>query len=141
MPLNSIHNGRGFFSDYWLGSVLSARKSKLPKLTAAQARKSLWWLSKLHDRVDTVEPPSLTDFRERFARPLLGDLFGYSILEDDGEPRLRLLAKAEEKTDAPRPAITPANPAARFTPLRKSSSTWSSMRSAIWLRGEPPRRF
>ncbi len=105
MPLNSIHNGRGFFSDYWLGSVLSTRKSKLPKLTAAQARKLLWWLSKLHDRVDTVEPPSLTDFRERFARPLLGDLFGYSILEDGGEPRLRLLTQSEGVPTPDRPPL------------------------------------
>jgi hypothetical protein len=92
MPLNSIHNGRGFFSDYWLGSLQSGRKTEGPKLTPAQARKSLFRLSQLRERVDTVEPPDLTTFREKYVRPLFLEILGFTILENGDEPRLRLLA-------------------------------------------------
>ena len=91
MPLNAIHNVRGFFSDYWLGSILSARKSAGPRLTAAQARKKLWRLSQLYERVDSVEPPEITRFREKFARPLLDEIFGFQLLESD-DARLRRIA-------------------------------------------------
>jgi hypothetical protein len=91
MPLNAIHNIRGFFSDYWLGSILSAKKSAGPRLTAAQARKKLWRLSQLYERVDSVEPSEITRFREKFARPLLDEIFGFQLLESD-DARLRRIA-------------------------------------------------
>src|SRR5205823_200527 len=91
MALNSIHNIRGFFSDYWLGSVLSGKKSAGPRLTAAQARKKLWRLSQLHERVDSVDPPEITRFREKYARPLLDEIFGFQLLEGN-DARLRLVA-------------------------------------------------
>lgn len=94
MALNSIHNGRNFFSDYWLGSVSISKKKKAgSRLTPAQARKAMRRLSQLRHRVDTVEPPDLTTFREKFARPLLGEIFGFSLLENPDETRIRLLTK------------------------------------------------
>lgn len=89
----SIRNGLGFFSDYWLGSVLgSHRRGQLARLTSAQAEKLLRRLMYLRQRIDTPDPPDLTTFREKFARPLLGDIFGYSLSEPGEETRLRLLS-------------------------------------------------
>lgn len=90
----SIRNGLGFFSDYWLGSVLGAhRRGLLARLSSAQADKLLRRLIQLRQRVDTPDPPDLTTFREKYARPLLGDLFGYKLSEPAEETRLRLLSE------------------------------------------------
>ena len=104
MPLDSIHNIRSFFSDYWLGSVLSAKKGIGPRLAAAQSRKKLWRLNQLHDRVDAVEPPDIATFREKFARPLLADIFGFRLLEAD-DARLRLISSDIEDGAAPLAAV------------------------------------
>jgi hypothetical protein len=104
MALDSIHNIRGFFSDYWLGSVLSAKKGIGPRLAAAQSRKKLWRLNQLHDRVDAVEPPDIATFREKFARPLLADIFGFRLLEAD-DARLRLISSDIEDGAAPLAAV------------------------------------
>ena len=57
MALNSIRNIRGFFSDYWLGSILSANKGAGSKLTKAQADKALWRLTQLRNRIEGFENP------------------------------------------------------------------------------------
>jgi hypothetical protein len=101
MSLYSIRNGRGFFSDYWLGSVLGARrKVQGPRLTSSQAQKLLRRLIQLRQRVDVTEPLAPTDFRERYARPILGDLFGYTIMEDGGDPQIRLLNRTGDSGDS-----------------------------------------
>jgi hypothetical protein len=64
MALNSIRNIRGFFSDYWLGSILSAKKGAGSKLTKAQADKALWRLTQLRNRIEGFENPDLPRFRE-----------------------------------------------------------------------------
>jgi hypothetical protein len=106
MALNSIRNVRGFFSDYWLGSILGAKKGAGSKLTKAQAEKILWRLTQLRNRVEGFENLNLTRFREQFARPLLGQVFCFNILEHAEETRVRLLTRqaeenAEAKTGAP----------------------------------------
>ena len=106
MALQAILNRRGFFSDYWIGTLLSQRQKRENRLTPAQARKALFRLSRLLERVDKPEPLELTAFREHFARPVLGDLLGWRILPrtEEDSPRLRLLApmSEEESTAAPR---------------------------------------
>lgn len=101
MPLNSIHNIRGFFSDYWLGSILSGRKAFGPRLTAAQAGKKLWRLMQLRQRVDSVESLDVTRFRERFARPLFEELLGFAMLEGAEDSRLRFLARLKSSENGP----------------------------------------
>jgi hypothetical protein len=98
MALNSIRNVRGFFSDYWLGSILSAKKGVSSKLTKAQAEKILWRLTQLRDRIEGFENLDLTRFREQFARPLLGQVFGFNILEHPEETRVRVLTRQTEQT-------------------------------------------
>lgn len=91
MPLTSIHNRKGFFSDYWLGTLASTRGRDGARLTPAQGRKMLNRLRRLVDTVNGVEAPDLTPFRERFARPLLEEILGFSLGENSEEPRLRPL--------------------------------------------------
>jgi hypothetical protein len=100
MALNSIRNVRGFFSDYWLGSILTVKKGIGSKLTKAHAEKILWRLTQLRNRVEGFENLDLTRFREQFARPLLGQLFGFNILEHPEETRVRLLTRQVEENAA-----------------------------------------
>lgn len=114
MALNSIHNVRGFFSDYWLGSMLAGKKGTGPKLTKAQAEKALWRLTQLRNRIEGFEAPDLSQLRERFARPLLGQTLGFHIMENDDEPRLRLLTRMPD--EAPTEGQPPAQ-AGMNTPI------------------------
>lgn len=91
MALHSIRNQRGFFSDYWLGTLAGARGVTGPKLTAAQARKALGHVTRLVEAAGSTEI-DLQRFRERFARPLLLDIFGFDLHENAEEPRLRALS-------------------------------------------------
>lgn len=93
MALHSLRNHRGFFSDYWLGTVSGARGGG-PRLTAAQARRSLDRLSRMVDAVSGAEPPDLTRLRERLARPLLEEIFGFRLHENAEDPRVRALSAA-----------------------------------------------
>lgn len=92
MAFASLHNHKGFFSDYWLGTVLSARGAAVARLTPAQAKKALERVTRLVEVMNGVAEPDLTRFRERFARPLLEELLGFEIRENVVEPRLRPLA-------------------------------------------------
>ena len=40
MTFASLHNHKGFFSDYWFGTVLSARGAVGVRLTSAPAKKT-----------------------------------------------------------------------------------------------------
>ncbi len=88
MALGAVRNHRGFFSDYWLGTLLGSRRSPAPRLTADQLRRRTYRLSRLVEVAGTPEGLDLTRFRERFARPLLGDVFDFTLQE--GEPGARL---------------------------------------------------
>lgn len=91
MPLASIHNRKGFFSDYWLGTLATSRGAKGNRLTPAQSRKALYRLRRAVEAVDGAEPPDLTRLRERLARPLFEEVLGFRLEENAGEPRLRPL--------------------------------------------------
>src|SRR5262245_17843354 len=91
MALHSIRNQRGFFSDYWLGTLAGARGAGGPRLSAAQSRKALERITRLVEAADSAEP-DLQRFRERFARPLLLEVFGFDLHENADEPRLRALS-------------------------------------------------
>ena len=94
MALQSIRNHRGFFSDYWLGTVLGARGASSVRLTAAQGRKALDRITRLVEAMSGAAAPDLARFREKFARPLLHDFLGFELHENAPEPRLRPLSVA-----------------------------------------------
>lgn len=105
MPLNSIRNLRGFFSDYWLGSILSAKKGIGAKLTKTQAEKMLWRLTQLKNRIEGFENLDLTRFREQFARPLLGQVFGFDIGENPEVTRVRLMTRQADESAEGKPSM------------------------------------
>lgn len=91
MPLVSIHNRKGFFSDYWLGTLAAARSATGARMTAAQARQAMARLRRAMEAVDGTEPPELSHLRERLARPLFEEVLGFKLEENSDEPRLRPL--------------------------------------------------
>ena len=101
MALASIQNRKGFFSDYWLGSLLSARNAAGARLGTAQAKKALFRVSRLIEATGGAETLDLTRFRERFARPVLEELLGYALAENAAEPRLRALSASNGNGGAP----------------------------------------
>jgi hypothetical protein len=133
MALNSIRNVRGFFSDYWLGSILSAKKGVSSKLTKAQAEKILWRLTQLRDRIEGFENLDLTRFREQFARPLLGQVFGFNILEHPEETRVRVLTRQMTMKSK---AGSPEARWSDFLPNRGWATVLSSLRLRFAWSGE-----
>lgn len=95
MAFDAIRNRRGFFSDYWLGTLLSARGSGGARLTTAQLRKALERVSRAVDAVGGIDPMDLTSFREKLARPVLEEVLGFALQENAAEPRLRPLGVSE----------------------------------------------
>jgi hypothetical protein len=95
MASASLRNHKGFFSDYWLGTVLGARGAAGPRLTAAQTKKSLERLTRAVDAAGAATAPDLSRFRERLARPLLDDYLGFEMHESAEEPRLRSLSQKD----------------------------------------------
>jgi len=91
MALSSISNRRGFFSDYWLGTLASGRGRDNARLTPVQARKTIERLRRMLESVNGTEAADLTTFRERFARPLLDEILGFTLEEHADKPRLRPL--------------------------------------------------
>ena len=87
MALRSLRNHHGFFSEYWLGTVLGARAAAGARLTGAQARKALDRVSRLVETVNGAAVPDLMRIRERFARPLLADYLGFDLHENTAEPK------------------------------------------------------
>jgi hypothetical protein len=108
----SLHNRRGFFSDYWFGSIFSRRETAAPRLTSAKLDRMLWRFEQLCERVSMPEAPDLTTFRERFARPLLEEVWGYALADAAEDPRFRLLYPAGGARDASGPLV----PAIYFCP-------------------------
>jgi hypothetical protein len=105
VTIHSLHNRRGFFSDYWLGSVSGRRDSAAPRLTTAQFERLLHRVDQLVERVNGAEAPDLTQFRERFAHPLLEDVFGFRLGTEQPEPRFRLLTDSESATHPGLPGL------------------------------------
>lgn len=101
MASASLHNRHGFFSDYWLGTMLARRETAAPKLTAAKLQRLHERVGTLYDRVNGLQSPDLTGFRERFARPLLAEVLDFHLAEplDGIDTRLRTLhATAADST-------------------------------------------
>src|SRR5207248_149056 len=91
MSFSSLQNHKGFFSDYWLGTILSPRGPTTSRLSAANGRRLLERLTRVADAIDGRTDIELTHFRERFARPILEELLGFNLKETTAEPRLRAL--------------------------------------------------
>lgn len=80
MTFRSLHNRRNFFSDYWLGTLLASRAGA-PRLTAQELRRRMRHVERLVDRLAGVAQQQPARFRERFAKPLLVEVFDYHVDE------------------------------------------------------------
>jgi len=104
MTFRHLRNVRGFFSDYYLGSVFGRgqgrgrRKSLSDRDTDAAYRRFQRIYEQAEGRV--VEAPAC---RERFIRPLLRDVLGFHL--GAGEDRLHLLFPSAENEAAGKPPI------------------------------------
>jgi len=100
MTLRSIANHRNFFSDYWLGTLSGTRGSAGSRLALAELRKRMRRLCRLVDSVSGLDHVELARLRERFARPLLADVFDFALAEHEEAPRVHLLSQGGEPESA-----------------------------------------
>lgn len=102
MTLRAVHNRRNFFSDYWLGTLLTARANSGPRLTSAELRKRMRRMTRLVDSLGGASRMDPARFRERFAVPLLMDVLDFNVSTDEVSPHIHRLtiADAAEGTQA-----------------------------------------
>ena len=103
MSLRHIRNARGFFSDYYLGSIFGAGTGhgRKKRVTDRQTDIAHLRFRRIRERAEgrAADPDSC---RERFIRPLLRDVLGFHL--GAGENRIHGLyvsAEAEERRDRP----------------------------------------
>jgi hypothetical protein len=101
VTLRAIYNRRNFFSDYWLGSLLGARGSVGPRLTASELRRKMRLLLRLIDGTTGGGHIDAARFRERFARPLLMDVLDFTMHDPEVAPHVYRLSARESPDDAP----------------------------------------
>jgi hypothetical protein len=100
-----LRNVRGFFSDYYLGSVFGhgAGRGRRRKLSDRVTDLSYWRFRKIHERAEGRADDAAT-CRERFARPLLRDVLGFHL--GTGEDRLHgLFPSAEDEAHGAAPLL------------------------------------
>jgi len=100
VTLRSLHNHHNFFSDYWLGTLLTSRAAA-PRLSAAELRKRMRRLTRLVDSLTGASRLEPARFRERFAVPLLNDVFDFAVAEDVVVPHVHLLRPIDAEVAAP----------------------------------------
>jgi hypothetical protein len=103
MAFQSLHNRRNFFSDYYLGTVYGrgSGRGRRKQLASKETRQAFERLRKIYDGAEG-RCADTAYFRERFARPLLRDVFSFHT--GAGEERIYQLfqsAEDEEAGDAP----------------------------------------
>jgi len=104
MTFRHIRNARGFFSDYYLGSVFNRGGNRGGRggpsdrdTDRAYAR-----FRRIHERAE-ARPPEAASCRENLARPLLRDVLGFHL--GAGEDRLHGLFPSAEIEAAGGPAL------------------------------------
>jgi hypothetical protein len=82
-----LRNERGFFSDYYLGSVFGREsgRGRKKKLSDKASEFAAARFRRLYER-NAGKSLSAPDCRERFVRPLLREVFGFLL--GDGEDRI-----------------------------------------------------
>ena len=105
MAFRHLHNRRNFFSDYYLGTVYGrgSGRGKRKKLTDKETSKAFYRLSRIFSGAEG-RCPDHSAFRERFARPVLRDIFSYHIGAGD-EHLFPLYQSAEEEESGGSPLL------------------------------------
>ena len=98
MAFQSLHNRRNFLSDYYLGTVYGrgSGRGRRRQLANKETRRAFERLRKIYDGAEGRCLDHAT-FRERFARPLVRDVFSYHLgAGEDGVYPLYASAEDEE---------------------------------------------
>ena len=105
MAFRHLHNRRNFLSDYYLGTVYGrgSGRGKRKKLTDRETNKAFYRLSRIFSGADG-RCPDHAAFRERFARPVLRDIFSYHLGAGD-EHIFPLYRSAEEEEPGGTPLL------------------------------------
>lgn len=80
MTFRNLSNARGFFSDYYLGSVFGrgTGRGRKRKLSDKETDIAYWRLRRLRESAEG-RAEDMSACRERFLRPLLRDVFGFHL--------------------------------------------------------------
>ena len=103
MRLRHIHNARGFFSDYYLGSVFGrgGGRRRRGTLSTRDTHLAFGRLRRLHQRAEE-RTADVAACRERFIRPFLRDVLAFHL--GAGSDRLHgLFASADDEATGGRP--------------------------------------
>jgi len=96
-----LRNVRGFFSDYYLGSVFGRGSGRRRKLSDRETQLAYSRFLRIRERAEGHGTDAAVN-RERFVRPLLRDVLGFHLGSgEDRVHRLFLSADAENSGDAP----------------------------------------
>jgi hypothetical protein len=98
-----LHNVRGFFSDYYLGTVFGrgGGRGRRRQLADRDSDRAFDRLRRIWERAEG-RCPTPGDVRERLARPLLRDVLGYHLAAgEDGVHGLFSSAEAEAAAGRP----------------------------------------
>ncbi|HXH07185.1 MAG TPA: N-6 DNA methylase [Vicinamibacterales bacterium] len=74
----SLRNRHGFFSEYWLGTVFGRATGRQRTLVTREVETAWRTFVRVYERAEG-RAETAADVRERFARPLLGQVFGYHL--------------------------------------------------------------
>ena len=105
MRLPHIHNARGFFSEYYLGSVFGSAGGRRRRRTLSNRETDLAYgrLRRIHQRAEERAADAAA-CRERFIRPFLRDVLAFHL--GAGNDRLHgLFASADDEADGDRPLV------------------------------------
>lgn len=104
MTFRHLRNVRGFFSDYYLGSVFEqASRRGRKSLSDGQTDLAYTRFRRIRERAEGRDPDAPT-CRERFIRPLLRDVLGFHL--GAGENSIhRLFPSAEAEANGHRPIL------------------------------------
>ena len=105
MRLRHIHNARGFFSDYYLGSVFGRASGRRRRRTLSTREIHLAFgrLRRLHQRAEERTADAAA-CRERFIRPFLRDVLAFHL--GAGNHRLHSLFASADDDAAGTPPLT-----------------------------------
>ncbi|HXG43489.1 MAG TPA: N-6 DNA methylase [Gemmatimonadales bacterium] len=103
MTFRHLRNVRGFFSDYYLGSVFGSGRGRRRRLSDRETDLAYARFRRIHERAEgRCDDPALC--RERFVRPLLRDVLGFHL--GTGEDRMHaLFASADDESGGARPLL------------------------------------
>lgn len=105
MTFRHLRNARGFFSDYYLGSIFArgSGRGRRRRLSDRETENAYSRFQRIRERAEG-RAADVSDCRERFIRPLLRDVLGFHL--GAGEDRIhRLFRSADDEAANGEPLV------------------------------------